>query len=139
VKSLRERWFSIGGKKNDSKAESCGPMLIERDVVVSLPLKQPGGNKRKKTGEQQVLETADYIIMGVYTKAYNKWFLSDQKDSPIWQPNLKTSKHKLALRMVSFDAGYGMYQLTPVGEGVNTQQAYVMEWLHNISAVIGRK
>jgi hypothetical protein len=85
VKSLRERWFSIGGKTNDSKAESCCPMLIERDVVVSLPLKQPGGdNKRKKTGEQQVLETADYIIMGVYTKAYNKWFLSDQKDSPIW-------------------------------------------------------
>jgi hypothetical protein len=29
VKSLRERWFSIGGLKKDTKAESCGPMVIE--------------------------------------------------------------------------------------------------------------
>jgi hypothetical protein len=36
-------------------------VVIERDVVVSIRLKQPGG-KRKKT-EQQV-ETGDYIVMG---------------------------------------------------------------------------
>jgi hypothetical protein len=63
-KSLRQRWFTLDGPKSKQVSaeikDDSSTNLIERDTVVTLPLK-----KAKKSDTQQF---ADYLVMGIYNK-----------------------------------------------------------------------
>lgn len=68
-KSLQQRWFSMGKASELAKAHRKGSnigSIIERDVVVTLCAKDEVEH--------------DYVVLGVYNKHYNKWFLMEQDD-----------------------------------------------------------
>jgi hypothetical protein len=141
-KSLRQRWFSLDGrrpKQQDDEEGSNGkePILIERDVLVRLPIKQAS-----KTEPEQF---ASYLVMGIFNKYYNKWFLITQdeaKEKPMWTENMKSSKYRLHVRMVVYNSAYGMYEYGVVdgvmGVAGSSENIYRLVNLHEIVGVEGK-
>ena len=62
-KSLQARWFTVGQKNTATEDvnDASPPAKIERGTVVEL---EDGGK---------------FVVMGIFNKFHNKWFLMDQK------------------------------------------------------------
>jgi len=80
--------------KAGEEKDCVGPQskaIIERDVVVSL-------------------EGGDHVVMGVFNKHDNKYFLVEQEDKKKLQ-EAQNDKTRLHVRKVMFDATLHMYKL----------------------------
>jgi hypothetical protein len=67
--------------------------VIEQDVVVTLRIKD----------KDNLPSSAQYAVMGIYNKYFNKWFLVNQhieNEKPVWKPGMNKSKHCLVVGMV---------------------------------------
>ena len=96
--------------------DSTSTELIKRGTVVSLPLSKKGN-----------APLCDYVVLGVFNKYYNKWFLpmEEQVESATWKLLMKTSEYWLHLRMVMFDSVSGNHQLAEIGDDSNTPDAMI--------------
>jgi len=56
------------------------------------------------------LEGGDHVVMGVFNKHYNKYFLVEQEDKKKLQ-EAQNDKTRLHVRKVMFDATLHMYKL----------------------------
>jgi hypothetical protein len=129
-KSLHQRWFSLG-KKEASETLGSGVNsrdVIGRDVVITLKL----DNGR-----------ALYVIMGMYNKHYNKWYLTQQKADGLQlsveqQKTQEDQQVRLHIRKVVFDSVYDMYTYD-VGDGQTDQHdIYKQIKVNMVQAVKGR-
>ena len=51
----------------------------------------------------------DYHVMGMYTKTFNKWFVSEMtKES--WKKGMAKGKVRVYMRMIMFDHSVGKYK-----------------------------
>jgi len=103
VKSLLSRWIEYGpttsssnetstvdGNSGDDASTSSNGIYIERHTVVTSNI-SCGKNKIPK----------DYIVLGLYDKYYNKWFMTGDRKK--WGPlvsDTEKKKFKVAIRMV---------------------------------------
>ena len=80
------------------RCQRCGGCFrhwtVNLDVVISLP-----------TGTDS---KADYAVMGVYGKHYNKWYLT-QQDAPPKVDSKNTVR--LHVRKVAYDVNMGLHKL----------------------------
>jgi hypothetical protein len=92
-KGLKQRWFSLSScTKKAPVLSKEDEIVIGRDAVVKL----------KKSNKKKETEVGYYVVMGIYNKFSNKFFLVDQskdENKPRWKPGLKESQFRLALRM----------------------------------------
>ena len=51
----------------------------------------------------------DYRVMGMYTKTYNKWYVSETR-SESWKKGMAKGKVRVYMRMIMFDHSVGKYK-----------------------------
>lgn len=73
-KSLRERWLSREPKPTGIEANdvNLSEKIIERNMHVKVKIEEGKGTTLVSAVE-------DYRVLGMYTKTYNKWFVSENK------------------------------------------------------------
>ena len=135
-KLLFGHWLSLGKSSKPAPNESGadGETLIERDSVVELLLK-----KKKKSDPD---EFEDYLVMGIYNRHYNKFYLVNQDlVKPTWKPKMKSSQWQLAVRMIKWGASLSMYRYAKIGknEEGTTEKAYRIVGLLEVVQVKGNK
>ena len=78
---------------------------------------------------------ADYVVMGVFGKHYNTWYLTQQEELLLLSGN---SNVRLHVRSVRFDAAIGLYKLG-MGDGGDSQMdVYRQVNLKDVVSIKGR-
>ena len=99
AKSLQNRWISkpLRTSSNKDKKDDAAEGLdvwVERDTVISADVSIGRGAAATTVRRQ-------YRVLGLYTKFYNKWFMTGDRQR--WAPTMKEEekkKYKMAVRMV---------------------------------------
>ncbi len=63
----------------------------------------------------------DYVVLGVFNKHYNKWFLMDQTDKPELQKALACVKSpaRIHLRRIELDEDVDAHKLVVLSNGID--------------------
>ena len=82
-KSLLGRWYTKE-KKEEKEPKELNDLLIERDRIISCYAKEITFHEGKKI---KTLKRKLFRILAVFTKQYNKWFMTDKKQC--WSESMK--------------------------------------------------
>ena len=99
-KSLHQRWFGLAkqGKAAGTETPSKDKPIIKRGTIITAHCKASARDN-------------SYVILGIYNKHYNKWFLVEQDDPQKLEAATKLSKTRIQLRRLKFRADFGVYLL----------------------------
>ena len=79
---------------------------------------------------------SDYVVMGIYNKFYNKWYLMDQNKNKAVQLG-DSSTVRLHVRKVKYDAAIGLHvKLT--ADGSNHKDVHKQIDLSEVKSIKGR-
>jgi len=80
---------------------------------------------------------ADFCVLGVFTKTYNKWYLCD-KGQQIWRAGMAEGKFRVMVQMVRYDPAAGRYELeNPLSSQWETKTIYVLADAKDLKEVLG--
>ena len=51
----------------------------------------------------------DYRVLGMYTKSYNKWWVSNET-KVAWKVGMAKDKHRVYMQMIKFDHSVGKFK-----------------------------
>jgi len=97
-KSLLGRWYTKE-KKEEKEPKDSNDLLIERDRIISCYAKEITCHEGKKV---KTLKRKLFRILAVFTKQYNKWFMTGNKQR--WSESMKEvdlKKYRCAVRMIT--------------------------------------
>ena len=63
----------------------------------------------EKRGDEVLSSVEDYRVLGMYTKTYNKWFVSEQTKQA-WKKGMETGKVRVFMRMIVYDHSVGKFK-----------------------------
>ena len=101
VKSFLGRWYEkVKINKDERKDNGVNEILIERDRIITCEFDVIFLNEETKENEKREMKLK-YRVLSVYTKQYNKWFMTSEKQP--WNQFMKEDelkKYRCAVRMV---------------------------------------
>ena len=109
VKSFLGRWYEKNQMKNtiknyqakdEKKDKSNNDIMIERDRIIICNIEMGMLNEKTKE-KQKITKKLKYRVLSVYTKRYNKWFMTLEKQP--WNQFMKEEelkKYRCTVRMI---------------------------------------
>jgi hypothetical protein len=102
VKSFLGRWYEKAKveKNHDLKDDSKEDIMIERDRIIACNVELMMLNEETKEKEKREMKIK-YRVLSVYTKRYNKWFMTSEKQP--WNQFMKQEdlkKYRCSVRMI---------------------------------------
>ena len=110
AKSFLGRWFEKTKELKETKDMDVElkdkekvELHVERDRIISssFEVKNANNNEDKDKAKDKKIIIHKYRVLSVYTKKYNKWFMTEEKQP--WSPFMtkdELKQHRCAVRMV---------------------------------------
>ena len=88
-------------------------------------------------GNLAITGVENFRVLGVFTKKYNKWMISDKKRHE-WEKGMAVGKYRVACRMIDIDHSTGNYQDTdPPTSAWSRKRIYILVDASDIEDVFG--